>query len=854
MNRKKILLWASVLALLGWALAGAITVLRANLYTFGQLLYIRRNNISVSALFQSLLVRHSMFILGFMFALMFLSIHVVSATGIDDILKCAQLMLTAAGFDACAWNQDVLFLAPQPLRQFWLHTHDAMLVLFAAVLLTLIIPRLIPGMRLRRGLLIAEGSLLAIGAGLLCLLPPVRCAAVMLPCAGLLTLTALVVAALQFRNRARLRGCLEALMLLPPAGFMVIRALCLFDLRSPVRRFYIHFAAPIIVIYGAAISLNMLVWQLSNLFLQRSQNRRFEEVMKIRTNVANLLVNYCRPPSQQIAALSRLALEDPNDTLSPSQRQTLREIQAEVNKLNRHLRNIGEFETLPSAKPAMQMQPIRLGTIFNYVLDEISEPIVILDNAPKWRELYAMGEPYSLIRANAQFCTSVSDIRNEAPIHIDCSRDGGNIQVEISLAFPQARLRRAKRICRIVNKGSLFEGVEQQADMALYSTHSIFSRHGSPPKAEILTGPDGALLRCRYFLQYCPPQAKDALNDENDLSAAATDGDGRKQVVLLSASPEEIELICSYLAYEPYQVVVVTSEKTLLRELPGLRSPSTLIIGSTFTDSSIYEICWMVREHYTLGQLPILLVQRDPDLRTHVAARKLANSITTALSDRFEFCQKVHTLVELQASVQSTYASRLAFLQAQMNPHFIFNTMNTIMALCLNKPLEAYELLGDFSHYLRSSLFSRDLDKPYPVYEEVDLLTAYLTIEKARFKDQIRYEVVSDAPDDWRILPMLVEPLVENSVKHGKHGARPLNIRVELKARDDALFVLVEDDGAGFEPQKQAQNAAGDEPQHRSIGLENVRARLKLFYNEPLRIESAPGQGTRVSFVLHDLG
>ena len=314
---------------------------------------------------------------------------------------------------------------------------------------------------------------------------------------------------------------------------------------------------------------------------------------------------------------------------------------------------------------------------------------------------------------------------------------------------------------------------------------------------------------------------------------------------------EEIELISSYLAYEPYGILVVNSEKALLHDLKRLRNVSTLIIGSTFMDSSIRDICWMIREHYTLGQLPILLVQRDPDLRTHVAAQKLANSVTTALSDRFEFCQKVRTLVELQASVQSTFNSRLAFLQAQMNPHFIFNTMNTIMAMCLKDPMQAYDLLGYFSHYLRSSLFSRDLDRAYPVYEEVDLITAYLSIEKARFQEQIDYEIESGVPDDWRILPMLIEPLVENSVKHGKHGNAALHIRVRLAAEGDSLSVLVEDDGAGFDPERQSHIAADSEPHNRSIGLENVKARLKLYYNEPLRVESAPGQGTRVSFVVH---
>jgi len=850
-NRKRIFLWGCILLVLAWVLAGAFLVIRASMSTFEHQLYFRHNNLSASSLFLSLFTRHTLFIIAFMLAVMLLALHIVTATGIDDLLKCALLMLTAAGFDACQWNRDVLFLVSSRFRLFWMHTHDTMLVLFFGTMLSLLIPRLVAQLPVRRACFILGNFSIALCTSLLWAFTPVRAGAVLIPCAILLCLFSLAFLILQLQRREKAHRHLESLMLLPVALIMLLRAKYLFALGSRLQGVYLRASAHVIVLFGAFTSAYVLVWQLSNIFLQRSQNRRFEEVMKIKTDVSNLLVNYCRPPVRQITALSRLALEQHDGAFSPAQQQILYEIQDEVNKLNRHLRNIGEFETLPSAMPALQMQPIRLGTIFNYVMDEIHDPILVLDNAQSWQEQYAMGEPYSLIRANAQYCSAISEIRGENPIHIACSQDGRFIQVELSLAFDPKFLNRARRICKIVNKGSLTAGVEASSDMALYSTHSIFSRHGCPPKAEVLKGGNTFILICRYSIQYCSPAARAELLEERARENPAQPVDeSARQVLLFSASSEEIELITSYLAYEPYGILVVTSEKALLHDLKRLRNISTLIIGSTFMDSSIRDICWMIREHYSLGQLPILLVQRDPDLSTHVAAQKLANSVTTVLSDRFEFCQKVRTLVELQASVQSTYTSRLAFLQAQMNPHFMFNTMNTIMAMCLKEPMQAYDLLGYFSHYLRSSLFSRDLDRAYPVYEEVDLITAYLSIEKARFQDQIEYEIESDVPDDWVILPMLVEPLVENSVKHGKQGNAVLHIRVRLTAEAQSLSVLVEDDGAGFDPQRQAHIAADSEPYNHSIGLENVKARLKLFYNESLRMESAPGQGTRICFAV----
>lgn len=852
MHRKNIALWSVSLTLLVWLLYSTVLIIQANLFTFRQLLYITRSSISISNLFLWILVRHSLFIVAFMFGMAFLAIHYATFAGRDDFLRCAVLMFTAAGFAETSWDTNVLFNVQNHLRLFWLHTHDSMLLLFSAALLVLMLPWYTVQAPLKRRLMLVYLGAVLLSVTAIWLLPPVRASMAILPCAALFALLALTLFVLQARNNFSLRGCLKIFLLLPPCVLMALRTFFLFQITSPSRNFYIHYSPILMVVYCALVSLGTLIRQQSTLFFQRSQNRRFEEVMNIKTSVTNLLTGYCMPPTRQISALTMMALDSRNGELTQTQRHILHNLQNEVNRLTRQLRNIREFETLPSTLPTLQMQRIRLGMAFNYVQAELSEPVVVLDDPEQWRELYALGEPYSLIRANVLYCSAAATIRCDHRIHIRCQPDGNYIQVKLSLSFDAESLRDAQRICRIINRGSIFCGIEQQSDMALYIAHSIFSRHSSPPKAEILHRANRYTLQCCYFIQ------RTEAPDDDDSAAPLNmvkggDPENQKLVVLLSTSSEEIDLICSYLVYEPYRVLVATSEKTLLRELDNLKNLSTLIIGSTFMDSSIYEICWMIRERYSLGQLPILLVQRDPDLKTHLAAQKLANSVTTALSDRFEFCQKVHTLVELQASVQSTVMSRLAFLQSQMNPHFIFNTMNTIMAMCLNEPMQAYELLGYFSQYLRSSLFSRDLDKTYPVYQEIDLINAYLTIEKARFKELIDYRVDTNVPESWQILPMLVEPLVENSIKHGLHANRKLTIRVQLHAADRALSILVEDDGAGFEPEKLARISSESTPSNRFIGLENVRTRLKLFYNETLNIQSALGKGTKVSFTLHNL-
>jgi len=158
-NRKRIFLWGCILLVLAWVLAGAFLVIRASMSTFEHQLYFRHNNLSASSLFLSLFTRHTLFIIAFMLAVMLLALHIVTATGIDDLLKCALLMLTAAGFDACQWNRDVLFLVSSRFRLFWMHTHDTMLVLFFGTMLSLLIPRLVAQLPVRRACFILRARL-----------------------------------------------------------------------------------------------------------------------------------------------------------------------------------------------------------------------------------------------------------------------------------------------------------------------------------------------------------------------------------------------------------------------------------------------------------------------------------------------------------------------------------------------------------------------------------------------------------------------------------------------------------------------------------------------------------------------
>jgi two-component sensor histidine kinase len=195
---------------------------------------------------------------------------------------------------------------------------------------------------------------------------------------------------------------------------------------------------------------------------------------------------------------------------------------------------------------------------------------------------------------------------------------------------------------------------------------------------------------------------------------------------------------------------------------------------------------------------------------------------------------------ELEARLTS---AKLQALRMQINPHFLFNTLNSIAALVYVNPRAADEMLGDLSELLRRSLDSME-EQEIPLAQELEFIGAYLSIEQKRFGDRLRVE--QSVPDELRkaLVPALIlQPLVENAIRHGIEPRRgPGLISIEAKQEDKHLHLMVRDDGRGCSPED--SNNSG----RRGIGLANTQARLQGLYgpNQRFNFRRAEPQGCQV--------
>ena len=196
---------------------------------------------------------------------------------------------------------------------------------------------------------------------------------------------------------------------------------------------------------------------------------------------------------------------------------------------------------------------------------------------------------------------------------------------------------------------------------------------------------------------------------------------------------------------------------------------------------------------------------------------------------------------ELARSQVEVSESRIAVMVSQIQPHFLFNTLDTIYGLCDEDPELAKEAIASFSRYLRTNLDSLKRMAPVSIEKEMEHVRTYLELERMSDEDRLEYELDIQATG-FNVPTLSVQTLVENAVKHGLGGReRGGKVTVRTRERQGEYTVAVIDNGVGFDPEAIPASAGREQ-----VGLANTRARLAAMCNATLEIVSNPGVGTSV--------
>ncbi len=332
-------------------------------------------------------------------------------------------------------------------------------------------------------------------------------------------------------------------------------------------------------------------------------------------------------------------------------------------------------------------------------------------------------------------------------------------------------------------------------------------------------------------------------------SAANVAAVDRPRILAIDDEPINLRVLSSILTTEQYHVCAVQSGQEALARVEDMEW-DLIISDVMMPQMSGYELTRKIRERYTMTELPILLLTaRGQPENTAYGFQCGANDYVTKPVDAIELRARVQALTEVGRSTREMLRVESAWLQAQIEPHFLFNTLNAITALSTFDAARTRELLEAFGSFLQQKYRFQNADELVPLEYELELIQSYLFIEKQRFEDRI--QVIWDVDDEIELMipPLTIQPLIENALKHGiLKQARGGTITLRIQDRGEYAAITVSDDGVGIQPEVMDQLFERNPEQHQGIALRNVELRLKRLYGQGLRIESELGAGTTISF------
>jgi sensor histidine kinase YesM len=302
--------------------------------------------------------------------------------------------------------------------------------------------------------------------------------------------------------------------------------------------------------------------------------------------------------------------------------------------------------------------------------------------------------------------------------------------------------------------------------------------------------------------------------------------------------------------------LLIPQHKFWMRVLPSLSFTVVQVIQYTFFKTPPPLLGFVsVYTGYTLVNIVgiIYSIRHYMNERRNFALHRQKDRLTSLLVADKKKLQLEKELVahyEAELRKQEVQREKLKTLQAQIKPHFLFNSLNTIAFYCRTNSGLAYKLVNDLATYLQSAYKLQSQTISWE--DELKLVRAYLSIEAARMEERLNFSFEETGNlNDCYLPPFTLQPLVENAVRH---GLAPLTKGGTLKILAcetmDHYYVEVKDNGCGFNPDQKPNTIHNGNEASGGIGLTNIEERLQGLYGCGLTIDSHPGAGTLVSFCI----
>ncbi|ADQ13998.1 histidine kinase [Halanaerobium hydrogeniformans] len=510
-----------------------------------------------------------------------------------------------------------------------------------------------------------------------------------------------------------------------------------------------------------------------------------------------------------------------------------------------------------------ETEDLELNQIIDYIIEffkpMLSEKDIKVENNIEKEKFIIVADKGQLIQAIYNLLEYVTVSIDSAEISFMAEKANNKIKIKLKIEANKILFKYKSDILDIEGD-SLF--ITDLNDLRQFIIQQLIKKQGGDFEVEKLANRSLLFTISLPGLSYDNyqevPEIVDSIRSETiekENKLKYSPNNSKETILIIGEKSSDIEFLKNILIVEDYNIQFV-DKKEDIKDI--LNEEVALIIINLFSlDQSTLKLCKIIRDDYMLFELPILVVlaRSEPDYLIQGFEIGINDFIQKPFTSS-ELKAKVRNMVILKEKVKDSIQQKQNFLRAQIKPHFLYNTLGAIAYLCENNPAKASKLVLELSSYLRYSFDFDSLNKQVSIKKELELIDFYLNIQKARFGDKItvKYNLAADLI--FTVPPLIIQPLVENAVKHGllsrENGG---NLEICISELKDYFEIKVIDDGPGMsEEELKHYLLKNDNKEREKVGLKNINHRLKRIYNQQLEVENTKRAGTTIKFKIPKQG
>lgn len=554
-------------------------------------------------------------------------------------------------------------------------------------------------------------------------------------------------------------------------------------------------------------------------------------------------------PLNAITALTEELLT--SDEVAASQQQQLSGIRTMGNRATRLVREFLDYSLLKRGEIALNLAPVDLTTVIDTVISGFrladgdrkkslevvlpgDLPLVYADEARLYQVLY------TIIEKSVQYAHNGIELTAEA--------DSGFVRVRVA-GSGEPSLAVTAMLYNYFQEDVNVDDVPSP-EVSLLILRQLVALQGGTIAVDVGDG-----VAVSFTLPIAPGEAVQSW--QGAAPQLVWDGEAQElmtipgqgpHILIVDDNPHDLGATASILGAKGFTITPAPNGRVALDLIKGDPTISLVLLDLIIPGQTGYDICREIRYMRSSHELPILVLTTKTAIGDIVLAFEAgATDFLAKPFERAELLTRVQNLVDLKQSVDKAIASELAFLQAQIKPHFLHNSLSVIASLTISDPQKARDLISDLSDYLRHSFSFSSTEEMVPLAKEIELVQAYVALEKARFGNRLDFQIVADDYPEVSVPRLSMQPLVENAIRHGIYSlpaGGSVLLRIERGLEE--LHLSVRDSGVGM-----AQGHVDSLLFTRGtpgVGLANIHKRLRRYYGKGLSIKSTPGQGTTVTF------